>query len=241
MTLVLLPPLGVAAGALGPMLPALSAAGAVALHDFPGQGLAPAAGRATIADLAAGVVDSLDAAGFGRADVCGFGFGGIVALQMALDHPDRVDRLVVACASAAPGNPDGYRARARAVRENGLGGVAGQVVAAWTTEPDPARDARLAAMLTSCDAASYAANCEILAGLGIADAIAQVTAPTLVLAATQDRALPPIHSRRLADAIPSATYREIDSAAHLPWLEQRGAVTDAILAHLASPMREALR
>jgi 3-oxoadipate enol-lactonase/4-carboxymuconolactone decarboxylase len=236
---VVLPPLGVPAGALAPILPNLTARGPVALHDLPGQGLAAPSRHPTLAGLAAEVARTLDAAGFDRADVCGFGLGGMVALQLAIDYPGRVDRLVVACASAAPGNHEAYRARARAVRDAGLRGVAEQVISMWTTRQDPLVSPRLTALLLSCDAASYAAHCDLLAELDLADAMPAITAPTLALAAAQDRGLPPAHSRRLADALPTCSYHEIAGAAHLPWLEQPAAVCAAIGDHLSEPLQVA--
>ena len=229
---VVLPPLGVPAGGLAPLLPSLSARGPVALHDLPGQGLAAPSHGATLRQLAAGVLDTLDASGFDQANVCGFGFGGMGALRLAIDHPARVDRLVVACSSAAPGNQDAYRARAAAVRDTGLAGVADQVIAAWTTRRHPAVVPRLTAMLLSCDPESYAAHCEVLAEVDLRDAVSGISAPTLVLAGARDPALPPAHSRRLADALPWSTYDEVEEAAHLPWVDRATALSAAITDHL---------
>lgn len=66
--------------------------------DFPGHGRS--AGVRTQAEcttpaLADDVVAILDRAGVERAGVFGFSMGGGVALQLAMEHPDRVERLVV--------------------------------------------------------------------------------------------------------------------------------------------------
>jgi 3-oxoadipate enol-lactonase / 4-carboxymuconolactone decarboxylase len=237
MALVLLPPLGVPAGALAPLVAPLSPHAPLLLHDLPGQGLAAPSEATSLEQVAQWVVDGLDAMDVGRFDLCGFGFGGIVALRLALDHGARVDRLIVACASAAPGNSDAYLARARLVRDEGLQGIAQRIVRAWVTPAGlarrPALEHRLAALLTTCDAPLYARHCEMLSAVDLGDSLHQLSQPTLVIAATEDQGLPPAHSRRLAAAIPDATLREIDAAAHLPWLEQPDAVAGAIVAHLA--------
>lgn len=65
--------------------------------DARGHGRSPrvrAPSECTTAALAEDVVAVLDHAGVERASVFGFSMGGGVALQLAMEHPDRVERLV---------------------------------------------------------------------------------------------------------------------------------------------------
>ncbi len=55
----------------------------------------PEAAYYTMAGLAADGVALLDALGLQRSHVVGVSMGGKIALQLALDHPERVDRLVL--------------------------------------------------------------------------------------------------------------------------------------------------
>lgn len=54
----------------------------------------------TMADYADDAAGLLDAVGWDRAHVVGVSFGGMVAQELVLRHPGRVDRLVLACTSS---------------------------------------------------------------------------------------------------------------------------------------------
>ena len=63
-------------------------------------------GPYTVAELAEDVVRVLDEAELERAHVVGTSLGGMVAQELALAHPERVDRLVLACTT--PGGEPAY-------------------------------------------------------------------------------------------------------------------------------------
>ena len=67
-----------------------------------------------VADMAGDVVAVLDAAGIRRAHVLGASLGGMVAQELAIRHPERVDGLVLACTT--PGWPLTYPMPAASVR-----------------------------------------------------------------------------------------------------------------------------
>jgi 3-oxoadipate enol-lactonase len=64
--------------------------------------------------MAGDVIAVLDAAGVRRAHVMGVSLGGMVAQEVAITHPERVDGLVLACTT--PGWPFAYRMPAASVR-----------------------------------------------------------------------------------------------------------------------------
>ncbi len=84
----------------------LTRARTVASYDQRGLGQSdkpdPPYSMAQYADDAAGVLDAL---GWDRVPVMGISFGGMVALEMALRHPGRIERLVLCCTS--PGGSGG--------------------------------------------------------------------------------------------------------------------------------------
>ena len=80
----------------GPNLAALAEKSQVVGLDLQGHGHSPAADKPmtfeTMADDLTALVEQL---GLGKVDLMGFSLGGGVALRMAIQHPDVVDRLIL--------------------------------------------------------------------------------------------------------------------------------------------------
>ncbi|MBW8898160.1 MAG: alpha/beta hydrolase [Massilia sp.] len=90
-----------ASEAFGPNIAALAANRRVIAVHLQGHGHTPDVDRPlrfeSLADDVAAVIRQLD---LGKADLLGYSFGGGVALQTAIRHPDVVDRLIVVSAAA---------------------------------------------------------------------------------------------------------------------------------------------
>jgi len=93
-------------GSFGPLLPDLVADREVIAAELQGHGRTADIDRGLEPRYLAGDVAALlDHLGIDQADVLGFSLGGIVAMQLALDYPGRVGRLILASVSYAG---DGY-------------------------------------------------------------------------------------------------------------------------------------
>jgi 3-oxoadipate enol-lactonase/4-carboxymuconolactone decarboxylase len=229
-------------------LPALGEQLRLLLIDHPGHGEAaagragpenaPATPPATIDELGQRVLRILDEAGVDRAHYLGLSLGGMVGLWLAANAPERVDRLAVCCTTAYFGTPAAWRERAAAVRANGTGSIAAQVVDRWVTA-DYGDRSWLVEMMSGVDDEGYAACCDALAGLDLRDALPMIAAPTLVVAADEDRATPVEHGQAIADAIPGARLRIVPGA-HLAPLESPDVVTPLLVEHFTSVRRQVL-
>jgi pimeloyl-ACP methyl ester carboxylesterase len=83
--------------AFGSILPELSTDRQVVAVELQGHGHTPDTERPlTLPNLAGDIVELLDELRIERADLFGFSLGGLVALQAAMSHPERVDRLIAA-------------------------------------------------------------------------------------------------------------------------------------------------
>jgi pimeloyl-ACP methyl ester carboxylesterase len=87
----------------GAVLPGLAASRLVIAAELQGHGRTADIDRPVdVRFLAEDVAALLDHLGIGQADVLGFSLGGDVAVQLAVDHPDRVGRLIPVSVSYGP-------------------------------------------------------------------------------------------------------------------------------------------
>jgi 3-oxoadipate enol-lactonase len=195
-------------------------------------------GRGSVAELGGDLLELLDEHGVERVSVCGLSLGGATAMWVAANAPERVDRLVLACTSARFGKPEPWLERAAIVREQGLEPIADAIVARWFTPAAPPElVARFRRMLVATPPHAYAACCEALARWDFRDRLAEIDAPTLVIAAAQDPATPPEHAELIARGIPDAKLVVLADAAHLANVEQADEFSRLVTEHLA-PVRE---
>jgi 3-oxoadipate enol-lactonase len=80
-----------------PMLPALAAEHRVISFDNRGTGKSGSTRRASITDLVNDTLAVMDAAGVQRAHIFGVSMGGGIALELAIQHPDRATSLLLGC------------------------------------------------------------------------------------------------------------------------------------------------
>jgi 3-oxoadipate enol-lactonase len=228
--------LGTDLGMWEPQLPALADRRVIRI-DHRGHGGSPAPpGPYTIAELAGDVLALLDALQIPRLDVCGLSIGGMIGQWLAIHAPERVGRLALICTAPDTLNADAFRERARTVRAAGTTEpIADAVIANWFTEPwrgdHPESVARHRRMIVDTPPEGYASCCEAVAGHDVAAGLPGVTAPTLVIAGAQDRAIPAHQGERIAAAIPGARFRLLDPASHIASVERADTVNALLREH----------
>ncbi len=221
-----------------PQQPVLSARLRTIAVDHRGHGGSPVPpGPYEIADLGGDLLALLDRLGIERASYCGLSLGGMVGQWLAINAPERIEKLVLICTGAHLPPPSAWTDRAAAVRDAGSPEVvADTVVGRWFTAPfaaaQPELVARHRAMIAATPAEGYAACCEAISTLDLRAGLQTVTAPALVIAGAEDRSIPPEHGRAIAAAIPASRFELLDPAAHLASVERADAVTDLMQRHL---------
>lgn len=192
-------------------------------------------GRRSVDELGDDLLRLLDERGLERVSLCGVSLGGATAMWVAVAAPERVDRLVLACTSARFGDPEPWLERAAVVRQQGLESIADGIVARWFTDAAPPEVvARFRRLLVETPRETYAAGCEALARWHFGDQLSSIRAPTLVIAAAEDRTTPPDHSELIAREIPNAKLVVLPDAAHLANVERAEAFSKLVTEHLAA-------
>jgi 3-oxoadipate enol-lactonase len=228
----------VLAGSLGttldmwePQLPALTDRFRVVRFDHPGHGGSPLPYVRSIEGIAAEVAALLDELGLERVSFCGLSLGGAVGMRLALDEPDRLERLVLLSTSMRFPRPDLYDERARTVRESGVEPIADVVLERWFT-PEFGDVRRYRDMLVATPPEGYARCCEAVRDWDVRGQLGGVRAPTLAIAGADDPSTPPAELEAIAAEIPDARLVVIDGARHLVSVERPAEVSDALVSFL---------
>ena len=207
------------------IVPQLSQSFRVIVPELPGFGKSRAAGDG-LADIADRMAEAVsDAANGEDAVVLGNGYGGFVALQMAIRHPGIASRLVLADCGAAFSEPgrQAFRNMAAAASAKGLAAITDVAMRRLfapdfqAQHPDLMQDRREAFLRTNPEI--FRAACHALATLDLRPDVARVTVPVLVLVGEHDEATPPPMSHELAGLLPQAHLEIIPGCAHVPQLQ----------------------
>ena len=221
--------------------PKLAQSFRVIAPELPGFGKSEAVsgGLADVVDRMAEAVK--DGARGGQAIVLGNGYGGFVALQMAIRHPDVATGLILADCGAAFSEPgrEAFRNMAAASTAKGLAAITDVAMRRLFApefqekHPDLMRDRREAFLRT--DSEVFRAACAALADLDLRPELGKVTVPVMVLVGEHDEATPPPMSRELAAGLPNGRLKVIPGCAHVPQLQSPEIFLDAIGDFLAAP------
>jgi pimeloyl-ACP methyl ester carboxylesterase len=193
----------------------------------------------TMRDLADDLAALLEGLKVEKAHVLGASFGGFVAQEFALAHPERTRSLVLCCTSYGgtghvPPAPETLAAiastkglnTAERVRENLLLAFSPRFVGEQPEEVE--RVIRLRAE-SDVPESAYLRQLQAAVAFDAAARVGEIKAPTLVVTGDADRIVPHENSSNLAAAIPGARLRVIDGGSHAFFIEQAGEFNRAVV------------
>jgi pimeloyl-ACP methyl ester carboxylesterase len=226
------------------LLPSLEERFRVIAFDNRGAGRSSTpSGLYTTREMADDAVALLDHLGVERAHVIGLSMGGMIAQELALAHPERVDHLVLYATYARPRRAIHTPLFRNWAEAYDRGTTPDQVammllpwfltpafmtqpdqveaaIAEWVADPYPAPALGVAAQAAACQSHDTHGR------------LGQIAASTLVLVGAEDILTPISCAQELAEGIPGARLHVLERGGHIPDAEYPEAVANVMLEFL---------
>jgi 3-oxoadipate enol-lactonase len=186
---------------------------------------------ATMADDAAGLLDAL---GISRAHVVGVSMGGMIAQELALQHPEKVRGLVLACTYPEP-DDEIRRGRESSMAQLGVGAGGATSIDLAAIDPMMLFQTLLprvfsptflqnqlptlmqlfgGALQWGFSVEAIMAQVDAVMGHKATDRLGTISSPTLVLTGDADLLIPCANSDVIASKIPGARLTKIPGGTH---------------------------
>lgn len=227
------------------LLPGMACDDALWQHQLPAlQAAAP--GPVLVADTHARA-DSLPAMAAlllaeqpGDLLLAGCSLGGMLAMEVARQAPQRLRGLALLGTTARADTPELIALRTTGIAEFEAGRAEPLLRANALFAFAPVHQARLvepyiAMMLRAGPAALIRQNRAVMGRADLRPTLGAITCPTLVVGGEQDQLTPPERSREIAAAIPGAQLQLLGECGHMLTWEQPQAVTTLLVDWLHSP------
>lgn len=229
--ILLIEGLGYASWMWWQQVPLLSKSHKIIVFDNRGVGLSDKPdSEYTVKLMAEDAAALLSTIGISRAHILGVSLGGFIAQQLAIDHPDLVNRLVLW--STAFGGPNMVPMSAATAQKilNPQGATLEEkmrfnlstAVAPGTAQHRPALVNSIISNMMSNLQPLHAYRRQMMAGalFNAEDRVGQIKAPTLIMAGDLDEVVPPANAALLAEKISGSQVHIVKGAGHLFFMEQ---------------------
>lgn len=202
-----------------PQIEALSDFFNIACYDTRGHGQSDAPDNEYSIDLLGqdvlAIADHLD---WNTFNFAGVSMGAMTGFWLAINAPERVEKIIAANGGPMAGGPDVWNGRIEQVRKEGLGGLSNNVSKGWFTpdflaaHPDIVNEVKTSFEKTSI--AGYIGCCAALRDLDLRAGLASITVPMLIIGGEYDKTPAPDMLKMAADYVPGSQFRVLP-AAHL--------------------------
>lgn len=212
------------------------------LYDFRGHGetdLGQADG--TLKQLGDDLMAWMDAVELEKGSVAGFSLGGTIAMRAAIDHPERIESLVLVATSSRVGQraAEWYRERVEMV-ERGDPTVRATIdadsAAVYANRPSELEEGLLIRRESTGDPRGWANACRAMYRLNaepLDPELDRIKAPTLIVAGAADANCPPRAAEIISAGIPGSRLEVIPDTGHMIPVERGEQTARLILGHTA--------
>ena len=199
----------------------------------------------TVAEMAADTVGLMDGLGIDSAHVFGVSMGGLIAQVLALDHPDRVKKVVLGCTT------HGGRHAVQPQKEvmQILGKAADPSIPVEESvrmrlptvvserfireEPERLEEFVRSSVQHYPTPEGAAGQMGALSVFNVKKRLGEIRCPVLVITGAEDRMMPPENSRLLAEGIAGAEQYMVDEAGHNFFFEKPDEVNGVLIDFLS--------
>jgi len=177
-------------------------------------------GRYEIEDFVREAMALADHVGFQTFSLAGFSLGGLIAQKLALDHPQRVNRLILLSTVAGRTDEEKQRVSGRlaALMAGEPGSHYDASLSRWLTEEfqknNPDKIARLRERNAQNDPDCYASAYRVLAETDLGEELSQINIPTLVATGECDSGSNPRMAGFIHDRIANSEIRIFPGLRH---------------------------
>jgi pimeloyl-ACP methyl ester carboxylesterase len=181
----------------------------------------------------------MDLLGIEKAHIMGVSMGGMIAQELAINYPQRVMKLVLACTSASQDKTSGdtleHTKFLRLTPEGQVSAIVGLAFDKPLYRFVFGLLARVQIKLVgSSGTVGIAGQSEACQKHNTLDRLPIITAPTLVIVGTADRIINPVSSEVIAGKIPNAKLVRIDGGSHCFSFEMKNEFNREVLNFLKS-------
>jgi 3-oxoadipate enol-lactonase len=208
-------------------------------YDHRGHGGTDApVGRYDFTTLVADVVALYDELRISRAHFVGLSMGGMTAMGLAQQHPDRVDRLVVCdCTGAStPAGAQQWEERIAVAQRDGMEALVEPTVSRWFSPDYVAKNPppldKVRNMIRTTPVNGFVGCAAALSNFDFRPGLGSIKAPTLFMCGTKDVALSGL--KQLHASVAGSQLFEVEGAGHISNIEQPEPFTAALQRFLAA-------
>ena len=184
------------------------------------------------------VLALLDALDIARVSFCGLSMGGLIGQWLAINAPERLQRVVLCNTAAKIGSPEVWNPRIETVLRDGPAAMLAlrdASIARWFTPgfalAEPAKVDAVVGMLAATSPQGYAANCAAVRDADFREQLAAIKLPLLLVCGRQDGVTTVADGHFMHNRIEGAELLELH-AAHLSNVEASDAFSQPVLAFL---------
>ena len=179
-------------------------------------------GPYSIAQLGNDVIDLLDELNIDKVYFCGLSMGGLIGQWLGINHPERIEKLIISNTDSKIGTAEGWNERIKTINENGMSSIMEGTMGKWFTKgfrgSNPSRVAEMTQLFLANRIDGYTACCAAIGAADFRDAIKTISVETLIITGDEDTVTNVAAAEKMQEEIPNAKLK-VFHARHLPSTE----------------------